>query len=159
MNLNVKHLIVEIDQPTELGRLYPRYDQESGILVAENPIRRDWPYGVDIDGTVVFDLDKDRRLANVDMMLRREIWEVSDDIVSKKPSVLKAGDIVFSPEAIHHKSFSLPIKVLTNKRKTKVLVLFGPSAEGTQAIEMSRQCLVLVRATILLGFWINLKSK
>lgn len=61
---------VEVLKSTPKSRLYPRYDEEAGILAIESRVQRGWPFGFTIGGDIVFDIDKDRILANVDLHIR-----------------------------------------------------------------------------------------
>lgn len=60
-------IVVVTAPPTIAGRLYPRYVEDAGILAVQSKVMRPWPFGVDIDGRIVFDLDADRTLANFDL--------------------------------------------------------------------------------------------
>jgi len=48
-NRTVNAIIVEIGPATDLGRLYPKYDESVGILAVESKLKRPWPFGVDIE--------------------------------------------------------------------------------------------------------------
>lgn len=54
---------VEGGIPTPAGRVYPRYHEESGTLAVE----RRAPGRIDIDGTLICDMDERRLLVNCDV--------------------------------------------------------------------------------------------
>ncbi len=43
---------VLVRSATDGGRLFPNYDEESGILSATSNVRRVWTAGADIDGNI-----------------------------------------------------------------------------------------------------------
>jgi hypothetical protein len=66
---------VSVPPPTEAGRLYPRYVKDARILAVESTVARPWPFGVNIDGTRICDLDEWRVLANFDVHWPRSRWK------------------------------------------------------------------------------------
>lgn len=148
-------ITVSIAPPTDLGRLYPRYDDSAGILAVESRLERPWPFGVDIDGRVVFDIDQHRVLANVDLHVPKARWkrDLGDDV----PIVAPPGDLIFSQEAITTKSFSLPLRVRTDPSFRRVRVDFGAEPPD-RAIALSGSCIALLSAGELIGFAIALSS-
>lgn len=61
-------IVVVTAPPTIAGRLYPRYVEGAGILAVQSKVMRPWPFGVDIDGRIVFDLDAERTVATSTFM-------------------------------------------------------------------------------------------
>jgi len=141
--------------PSEFGRLYPKYDDEAGILEVKSEIRRAWPFGVDVDGRVVFDLDANRVLANVDLLIPRRRWKRTDQFPDV-PRATRSADLEFCEETIKQKSFHLPLEVLTNADRTRVLIRFSHVTDGAVAIELSELCRALIDGSALLGFDIAL---
>jgi hypothetical protein len=70
----VTGIMVSVGQPSPEGALEPRYDKESRILAAESPVPAEWPFGVDIDGRIVFDLSSDRTIMNFDLHIGESRW-------------------------------------------------------------------------------------
>lgn len=116
-------ILVSSGSPTEAGHLHPRYDNENGILVVESKVERDWPYGIDVDGRIVFDIDEERSLANFDFHIPRDRWPRGT--LSPQPPVVGRGDLVFSKDALVRKSFSLDIEVRWDPRQ--LLIKLGTS--------------------------------
>lgn len=133
--------------------LLPRYDPEAEILEVSSPAVRAWPYGVDIDGAIAFDIDADRILANLDILAPPRAWSATETLGIPRPS--RKGCLEFSDAAIRHKSFHLPLEFRTNKERNRLLVWFGDPDRVSEAIEMSSRCLALVAGRDLTGFFID----
>jgi hypothetical protein len=114
---------VHLQPPTAHGRLYPRYDAEADLLEVGSSIPRDWLYGVDINGTSIFDLDANRVLANFDLLIRKNLWKVVP--LPEWPHASREADIEFSEETIKHKSFNVPLEVQTDQNRSYARILFG----------------------------------
>lgn len=149
-------ILIELRHPTERGRLYPRYVEGAGILAVQSSVTRPWPYGINIDGMMVLDIDEDRVLANVDLHLRRSLWRVEKTLERRVPS--RKADIAISEESIRQKSLSLPVKVVSDAARRCVAISFPESLNSADAVELSPGCLALVRGDELLGFQIDLEA-
>jgi hypothetical protein len=51
---------VLVREATPAGRLYAHYSEESQMLTLASRSPRAWPFGIDIDGRIVFDIDEGR---------------------------------------------------------------------------------------------------
>ena len=142
-------LSVIVQRATQAGRLYPRYDVEAAILSLESANVRPWPYGVDVDGRLVFDIDRERVLANCDLHIGKDRWRVSRDI--EWPHGAEPGDIVFSNATLLRKSFSLPLMVTSNPDEGIVCIEIGESKHD-RLIELSDRCIALLANAELAGF-------
>src|SRR3954454_24861195 len=105
----MSEITVEVGPPYSDGGLVPRYDTESDILAVGSPSSRPWPFGVDVDGHVILDIDADRVLANFDLHIGAQLWEQDSDIAW--PTSGRDGPLVFTEDALRIKSFSLPLRV------------------------------------------------
>lgn len=144
---------VDIRRPTEAGRLYPYYDSESDILVLESQFERDWCYGVDVDGSIVFDLDSDRVLANCDLNIPMGLW--ARDLELVWPMEIRSGDIAFSKDTIAEKSFNVPITVQLGHSDRYARISIGEAAPNN-LIALSELCIALLARDELVGFLIQL---
>jgi hypothetical protein len=145
---------VQICEMTATGRLYPRYDVQTNILEVGSRVVKDWTYGVDIDGTIIFDLTQDRILANFDLLVPRHVWKVDPLLSFPKPS--KEGCIRFSASTVRHKSFHLSKDFRTNANRSNVLVIFGNVDQNVVWIGLSEKCSAAVRGSHLVGFLVQL---
>lgn len=146
-------IMVSVTPPTDRGRLYPRYDEATGILVAESRIERPWPFGVNIDGRIVFDLDDQRVLANFDLHVPRHRWK--KDIQEEEfPAIARSGDLVFAAETVATKTFSLSLRVRTDSHSRQLRIEFGTDLP-TGAVALSAACIALLSAGELVGFVIK----
>lgn len=144
-------IAVSVTPPTRGGRLYPRYDRAAGILAVQSNVQRPWPFGVDIDGRLVFDLDDQRVLANFDLHVPKSRWTRGP--VETFPSA-QPGDLIFSLETVQKKSFSLPLSIRTDSEAKYLRVEFG-SIEPNRAIGLSDVCVALLSSDQLVGFVIQ----
>jgi hypothetical protein len=149
---NVNAIRVDIRPPTTAGRLYPRYDAESRILAVESSVQREWPFGIDIDGVLVFDLDEQHCLANVDLHVPKNRWV--RDLGAEVTLISRPGDLIFLPEALAQKSFNLPIRVRTNKQAQRIRIEIG-ATKADRAIALSESCAALLAGNNLAGFVID----
>lgn len=140
---------ISIGSFTKAGRLHPRYDAESGILVVSAERSTEWCYGVDIDGTVVFDLDHQGRLVNFDVHVRRQLWKRCT--LPPWPHERTTGSIVFQQETIRTKSLNLPLELRFDEGKNFLHVALG-SREADSRLELSTDCLALLSHMHLVGF-------
>lgn len=143
---------VSIIPATTGCRLYPKYDVESDILTVTSLAPQEWPYGVDINGNVVFDLDANRILANFDLHIGRHLWEPG--LVQDWPGDVNAGCIVLSLETIKQKSFNLPLKVQMDMQKNIVQIDFGVKQWHGAAL-LSDDCIALLSDDMLTGFLVR----
>jgi hypothetical protein len=120
-------------------------------------VPRDWPFGIDIDGRVVFDLDADRTLASFDLHVPRSRWQKTLAAEEVLPAVAPAGDIVFSKEAIAKKSFNMPLSARCDSNRSVVKLQFG-EANADRSIQLSERCLALLAGSNLVGFVIRLRG-
>ena len=144
------------EPPTSAGRLYPRYDQEAGILAVESPVARLWMFGVDIDGRIIFDLDEHRVLANVDLHFPKHRWV--RDLDHGLPTAAPPGDIVFAPETVAYKSFSQPLRVRTDDKGQRLRIELGDK-KPDRAIALSESCIALLAGHELVGFMMELPPR
>src|SRR5205823_1991383 len=114
---------VRIRPPSGSGRLRARYDTEANVLEVSSGARRPWPFGVDIDGRVIFDLDRDRILAYFDLLIPRRLWKI--EAALSPPPNARAGDLQFSQEATEIKSFHIPISVASGSGRECARIQFG----------------------------------
>jgi hypothetical protein len=145
----VNALIAEVGPATDLGRLYPRYDESVGILAAESKFKRPWYFGVDIDGRIIFDLDDCRVLANFDLHIPKNRWikDWRSDLLPRA----RPGDLILSLETIETKSFSLPLRVRSDEFCREVYIQIG-SRVPDRSVELSSACLALLCLNELVGF-------
>ena len=136
-------------RPTEKGRIYPRYDVEADILSVETHVDCQWKFGVNVDGTIVFDLDNDRVLVNFDVHVPRRLWRKARDITW--PKTAKSHDIVFSEEAVIQHVFSLPVTVNVTNSLDQVRIDIGTGCVD-YFVSLSDQCVGLLGAGELKGF-------
>jgi hypothetical protein len=141
-------IMIQVMAPTPAGRAYPAYSHEARILAFSSEGVRPWPYGVDIDGRVVFDLDAGRLLANTDIHVPASRWVVG--ALSPWP-VSEPGDIVFAHEAIAQKSFHKPLRITCTSDRREVEVSFG-GGRADRWVKLSETCIALVEGGSLAGF-------
>ena len=122
---------VTVAEAAPEGALEPRYDEESQILAAESPVPAEWPFGVDIDGRVVFDLGSDRTLMNFDLHIGREYWD--DDPSLRWPAGAQRGRLIFDEEAVKVKSFHLALRITTTA------LIWWRSSLGARSTRNSRR--------------------
>lgn len=149
-------ITVRLLPPTPQGRLWPRYNADADILVAESRFHQEWPYGIDIDGRIIFDIDEQRRLANFDLHIARRLWKVRQGV--GPPTRAREHDIMFTTEALNEKSFSMDLEVTTNSERTEARILFGerPTLDALEAVKLSDQCFAYVDDGRLAGFYVSL---
>jgi len=152
----VNAIIVEIGPATDIGRLYPKYNESVGILAVESKVKRPWPFGVDIDGRIIIDLDERRVLSNFDLHIPKNRWTKElrkDPLPQGRP-----GDLILSRETIETKSFSLPLRVSCDELCHEVSIQFGARAPD-RAVELSSACLALVCQSELVGFFVRVSAE
>lgn len=140
--------------------LVPSYDRESDILAVSSNVDADWVFGVDIDGSIVFDLDSSRRLVNFDVHIPMSLWKPCR--LGAWPDSVEKGSVLFARETVAHKSFHLPLRLLYDDARQLVLVEIGTgSTAGSrigqpQTVALSDCCIALVIRERLAGFLVRL---
>ncbi len=147
-------LHVRIGRAAPHGALEPRYDRESQILAAEAPVAAEWPYGVDVDGRIVFDLAADRTLMNFDLHVGESRWEVDRNV--SWPTTGRRGVIIFEPATIMTRSFHLPLKIHADRDRHLVRIEFG-EITGASPVYLAERCAALVKEGELAGFVLRLE--
>ncbi len=135
--------------------LLPRYDNETNILEVGNPNIREWPYGVDIDGNIIFDLDKNRKLANFDLLIPMSMWKNKENIIFPKTN--KKYDLVFDQSTLKAKSFNLPLSVCSTENNNLVLIRFNEKDRNDEIVKLSDFCVAILSGGTLAGFYIELR--
>ena len=145
---------VELGKATPEGRIYPRYDEESQLIIAGNRLVREWPFGINIDSTVILDAGPDRVLASVEVIMRRELWSL--DECFGRPRRGKAANLVLTKQALLDPDYSLAVIISTNGARSAALVSFGGIGGNLQGIELSGGCTALIDGDMLQGFFFDL---
>jgi len=133
-------------------KLYPRYDRESDILTITSVVTSKWEYGIDINGNMVFDIDSNLVLRNVDLHIGKKMWDTG--ISQLWPQNATAGCLIFSYEVIEKKSFNIPINVRYDNIQDVLRVDFGIE-QKSRAILLSEDCIALLSGDLLVGFLVK----
>ena len=120
------------------------------MLSIESGIRRPWPFGVNIDGLVLLDLDEDHVLAAVELLIPRRRWKKVVDH-EPWPRFARRGDLVLRPEAVATKTYHLPVSVVADKTGNDVLITLGSTVPDLW-IQLSENALAAIGGDELLGF-------
>jgi hypothetical protein len=148
----VSGIVVSVKPPSDAGRLYPRYDEESGILALESRVKRAWPFGIDVDGALVFDLDDQRILANFDLHVPMNRWK--RDLEENTPRIAPAADLEFAQQTVAQKSFHLPLRLSCDSKAKRLRIELG-TAKPDRAVALSASCIALLANHELVGFLID----
>lgn len=155
--MSLTRLRVDVVAASPESSLRPRYDDEVDFLVLETPIERLWPYGVDIDGNIVFDIDAGYVLANVDLHIPRRLWADAPSL--EWPQRLRQGGLLIKEETVREKSLSIPIKVSSCRDETTTTVLVSIGEERHDlAVELSADCLALLSGDRRTGLMARLSA-
>lgn len=146
----MKALRISVAPPTPETRLSVRYDRESDILTASSASTRKWLHGIDVDGNLIFDLDQDRRLLNLDLHIPMSRWNRTT--IARWPEAVRSGSLAFAPSTVAHKSFTLPLQVNYDQRVGVIAMQIGQPKVCEVAIGLSRDCVALAAHDELLGF-------
>lgn len=147
-------LAVETRAPSAKARLVPSYDEESNVLTIESPIVRPWPFGVNIDGLVLLDLDDERVLSAVELLIPRSRWRKVDALPAW-PFFKKRSDLILKPDVVATKMHRLPVSVVADKFGKDVLISFG-SLEPDHWVQLADNALAAIRDGELQGFRVRL---
>lgn len=147
-------ICVQQREPTEKGALYPRYVKDAEILAVQSRVPRDWPFGVDIDGRLIFDIDADRILANFDLHIPKRYWIVQSR--ADEPRACQEASLEFTGSALEYKSFSLPLQVRTDAARSYALIEFDKLIPHGRWLALSEKCLARVDVDCLTGFFVRL---
>lgn len=150
-------ITIKLCPPTEAGRLYPKYEKQVDILVAQSKVVQSYPYGVNIDskrGTLILDIAENHVLAGFELIAGQRSW-TNKKIISK-PQTRKSAAVEFSEAALSQKEFALALDVTTNDNRSRAEIWFGRTSPSTRAIALSDLCIAFVDGDRLLGFHVDL---
>jgi hypothetical protein len=133
--------------------LYPKYDEAARILSVASRVARPWTHGVDVDATLVCDLDANRMLANFDVHAPADRWIEVPKV--PWPDGAAEADLVFTAGAVRQKSFALEVDVYTDRSRERVGIKIG-AVEPDQARQLSEACVALTHESELVGFLLKL---
>lgn len=151
--MSTQEIQVFLQPATSRGRLYPHFDREANIFSLSSKETRSWPYGADIDGNLIFDFDNEKVLANLDLLVGPKFWK--QRIFKAWPSKIKKADLGFQEKTLKIKSFHIPLQIWTNKGTTEILISFSNDKTPATFVDLSENCLALLKENILLGFWVK----
>ena len=132
------------------NELAVRYVREANTLAAESASTKPWLYGVDINSTVIFDLDEDRVLVNIDVHAARPRWRRTRG--GSWPENARAGCLMFARSAVKHKSFNIPLRLDYDGSAGILHLRIGEPRAHTMAVRLSDRCVALAADGELLGF-------
>lgn len=148
-------LAVERRAPTAKATLVPSYDEESNVLTIESPMERPWPFGVNIDGLVLLDLDDERVLAAVEILVPRGCWK-KVDALPDWPLFKQRSDLILKTDVVATKMHRLPVSVVSDKLGKDVFTSFG-SLEPDHWVQLADNALAAIRDGDLQGFRVRLE--
>ena len=138
-----------------VARLTPRYDREANVLEVSTPgPLYDVPYGPNVNGCIIFDLNADRVLVNFDVLIPRIRWRHSDAHWSWSAEA-PAVSLGFTEPTVRLKSFHLPLELRYSEHTESLSIFFGRPSGAENAFSLSRSCLAFVAGTRLAGFLIR----
>lgn len=147
------HISVSMYPATAQRRLDPSYDEEADVLSLSSTNAAPRAQGIDIDGTIIFDLDAHGYLLNVDILVPRALWQVGSVLVP--PTAAPAGDLQLAAATIAQKSFNLPKLFRTNPGRTKLDIYLGRLPAQRTWIMLSQHCWALVDQLQLVGLIVS----
>lgn len=139
---------VGLRPPSRAGRLFPRYDDVADILEVSSAVQRDWPLGIDVDGRLIFDMDGDGLVVNIDLLIPRRRWKIGG---WPGHSNAQKADVLLAPETIAVKSHSMPISILTDEDRSYAVIRLGRCAGSPRSIELSERCYAVLEGNRLCG--------
>lgn len=149
---------IRLLKPAEWRRLYPWYDNQVKILNACREKQRKFPHGINIEGkrggTLILDLDDDRILGSLELMLPSSAWKTVADV--SRPEKSQRADIQVAKAAIEHHHFEDGLVVNSSQGKFSVRIMFGEPRKTARAIKLSEECFAYVEDDRLLGFYLDL---
>ncbi|MDO1450207.1 hypothetical protein Q0590_28260 [Rhodocytophaga aerolata] len=154
-------IIVKKVMSSDYGFLIPRYDKESGILEITSRKSKEWIYGIDIDGVIIFDIDEDLIIENLDVCVDKKYWKKVDNFPDWNLIEDKIYNLKVDASSIKIKSFNYgDIKLFTDKRSESLMITFNLSSQNEilKMYKVSNHCFCFINEDILQGFFINLKK-
>jgi len=137
---------------TREGQLKPSYDPDADLLAVTSESDSDWPYGIDIDGNIVFDLNASRVLANFDLHVAQRLWQKGATL--DWPEGVPTGSLIFAEAALQQKSFSLPLRLPYDPDHGILRIEFG-TMKASESLALSDSCVALLSNGYLVGFLIR----
>lgn len=143
---------VSVAPPTPEGRLYPRYQNSIGILTLSTNTPRPCPFGINIDGSLIFDFDEVGVLAGVELVIPMSAWKGKAS--TSTPSGA-AGNLLLSAPERASTDYGWPVSVSKNVQTDAARIAFG-SGRYNRSVRLSETCFALLLDDQLTGFWFML---
>lgn len=143
---------VSVAPPTPEGRLYPRYQNSIGILTLSTNMPRPCPFGINIDGSLIFDFDEGRVLAGVELVLPMRAWKGKAS--TSKPRGA-AGNLLLSAHQQAPTEYGWPVTISKNVQTDAARISFG-RGDYNRSVGLSESCCALLLDDQLTGLWFTL---
>ena len=144
---------VLIAPATADGRLYPHYHNSSGILTLDTESPRSYPFGINIDGTLILDFDEGGVLATAELLLPMSRWKGKAS--TARPDG-PPGNVVLPPPRRTSVDYEWPATVSKDVQMETGRIVFG-SSDHDRAVQLSTDCYALLLGKRLTGFWFRLR--
>ena len=144
----------KLEQFVKQNAIIPHYDNEADLLFADSIVHKVWPYGIDINGTLILDFDKNHVLSSIELIVAKRYWNVVDQL--EKPSSSPYACLSIAEESLKKKSFDLPLKVTTNRSRDLVCVTFVNLLNQPISVKLSDRCIAYLYKEKLLGFFFDI---
>jgi hypothetical protein len=154
-------ILVKKTKSTEYGFLIPKYDEESAILEVTAKKSKDWVYGIDIDGSLIFDIDKDLLIENFDVCINKKYWKKIDKFPNYELVDDTSHNIVIDKKCVKTKSFNYKDLIfLTDKKHENLMITFNLSNHDRilRMHKISSKCFCFINDDVLKGFLIDLRK-
>jgi hypothetical protein len=141
---------IKLTSSKGLSQLVPKYDADAGVLVADSIVRRPWPLGIDVNGTLVLDFDASKVLASLELIMNKSMWQLNSNLIF--PKSREFVDLELEGESLLIKSFHLPLQVESNKAQSLILISFAKGKLVGDTFNLSDNVLVFCKQESLMGF-------
>lgn len=106
--------------------LTPYYVKEADLLDVRKDNSREWTYGIDINGTIIFDIGESFYIENIELLIPKKLWKKSNTPFKIPENKIKTKSIKISEESIESKSFYSKTGVIAVRDSNYLLYIFNP---------------------------------
>lgn len=144
-----------LSEATERGRLYyqPDPEVEHYLFCIQSAVRRKGVSGINVASLILFTLDENRSLTNIEFVIPRKAWIKSTNY--EMPKANRSADIAIAKRALQQEYIEPAVSAITSDDFSSVQVIFGDFEASDEWIALSEKCLALVSENRLKGFFVD----
>jgi hypothetical protein len=154
---DVERMPARVADPTPVGALMPTVSGGALMLAGESTDGVEFPFGANVASLLIFDLDGDHTVAQVETLMPLDSWDETDEDLGP-PDRTRRGSVQIVGDAVELQMLDAEPRFLVNGDQGRALIALDDYGPGTEWIRLSDRCHALVDDGHLAGFAVDMRS-